>query len=149
MCSALSAILLKSIFGSQKSGTNDRNGEKVEVAKCNDEATTITTQDGDVGYDIYADKDAVIGPGQVVKVGTGIKTQLEGDFYPQLFSKSSMAAEGIMTQGGVMDPSYRGEWKVLLFNSTDIETSLLKKGKIVPSCVSQNGQTASGGSRRT
>ena len=50
---------------------------------------------------------------------TNIQTRVIGDFYPQLFTRSSYALMGCFVSGGVIDPDYRGEWGVIVYNATN------------------------------
>ncbi len=71
----------------------------------------------DLGYDIFALRDVRLPAGRVTVVSTGIAVK---EFQPGyntgllIRDRSSMAAKGITTSGGVIDAGYRGEVKVLM-----------------------------------
>lgn len=72
---------------------------------------------GDAGYDLVASEDIVIGPNERSLVSTGISIEIPNDCYARVAPRSGLAVKkGIQVGAGVVDSSYRGEVKVLLFN---------------------------------
>jgi dUTP pyrophosphatase len=75
----------------------------------------------DLGYDLFALEAAVLEPHSTVRVRTGIAVEAR---HPHtgaplgllVRDRSSMAARGIVTTGGVIDAGYRGEILVLMTN---------------------------------
>lgn len=77
----------------------------------------------DAGWDVYANEDVTILPGQTVKVSTGIAVQL-----PQIvhsgyetvanivWDRSSLGSKGIHRLAGILDFAYNGEIFVVLTN---------------------------------
>jgi dUTP diphosphatase len=89
----------------------------------------------DLGYDIFALEAASLGPGAAIRVRTGIAVEArhpETDAPLGLLvrDRSSMAARGIATTGGVIDAGYRGEILVLMTNLGDIPAELKAGEKI-------------------
>jgi dUTP pyrophosphatase len=88
-------------------------------------------EEGNVGFDVFSVNDFdVLPPGQVTKVPLGIKLaenpeQLIVDQkvvavpFLKIEGRSGLASKGIFPVGGIVDPNYRGEISVMLFNSTD------------------------------
>jgi len=75
---------------------------------------------GDAGYDIYSCEEAIIQPRTRELIRTGIASDFPGNYVARICDRSGMAAkEGLHVMAGVIDASYRGEWKILLYNSTD------------------------------
>ncbi len=78
----------------------------------------------DLGYDLFALEAARLGGRETVKVRTGISVEAR---HPQtgtplgllVRDRSSMAARGVTTTGGVIDAGYRGEILVLMTNLGD------------------------------
>jgi dUTP pyrophosphatase len=70
----------------------------------------------DAGYDVYAVEPVSIRPGDIGVVPLGFKAAIPSIVYGQLASRSSLAKLGVLVVGGVIDPGYRGEWKVMLLN---------------------------------
>lgn len=78
----------------------------------------------DLGYDIFALERVVLLPRATVRVRTGIAVEARD---PETAAplgllvrdRSSMAARGVATTGGVIDAGYRGEILVLMTNLGD------------------------------
>ncbi len=86
-------------------------------------APTVTHPGEDIGYDLYANQDHTLVPGQVHRVHTGVAVAGEASGVPVGFlvkDRSSMASKGVFTHGGVIDSTYRGEIMVLMTTLTDI-----------------------------
>lgn len=89
----------------------------------------------DLGYDLFA-LEGVTLPAQVtVRVRTGIAVEARhpGSGEPLgllVRDRSSMAARGIATTGGVIDAGYRGEILVLMTNLSDAPVTLQAGDKI-------------------
>ena len=73
-------------------------------------------EDGDAGYDMHSVEAVTIYPGMWKTICLGFAAELPYATYCQLKDRSSMASKGLVIYAGVMDPSYRGEWKVLMHN---------------------------------
>ena len=71
------------------------------------------------GFDLYSVDHYVVFPGQRVVVSTGIGLQkLPDGTYGRIAPRSGLAVKhGLDTLAGVVDPDYRGEIKVVLFNT--------------------------------
>lgn len=73
--------------------------------------------DTDAGYDLSATHGGIIEAGQVaMPVRTGIGLELPDNIFALIRDRSSVAAKGVITTAGVIDPGYRGEVVVLLTN---------------------------------
>ena len=89
----------------------------------------------DLGYDIFALEDTVLWAHATVRVRTGIAVEAR---HPEtgtalgllVRDRSSMAARGIATTGGVIDAGYRGEILVLMTNLGDTAVELKAGEKI-------------------
>jgi len=82
-------------------------------------ASKIPTQ-GSVlaaGYDVYSTTHCIIQPQTVAKLPLGIAIAPPKGSYVQLHSRSGLASKGIVVYAGVIDPDYRGDIAVLLYNS--------------------------------
>ena len=63
-----------------------------------------------------------------ILIGTGIAIELPKGVYGRIASRSGLALKkGLDIGAGVIDPDYRGEIKILLFNHSESEY-LIKKG---------------------
>ena len=78
----------------------------------------VRAHEGDVGYDIFASETTAIRPKERVLVSTGISIVIPEGHYGRIAPRSSLSVAGLDVGAGVIDPSYRGEVKVLLINNT-------------------------------
>ena len=94
----------------------------------------------DLGYDLFALEGIVLEPRATVRVRTGIAVEAR---HPEtgeplgllVRDRSSMAARGIATTGGVIDAGYRGEILVLMTNLGNAAVELKageKIGQMIP-----------------
>ena len=89
----------------------------------------------DLGYDLFALEGVQLGARQTLKVRTGIAVEARdpktGTPLGLLVrDRSSMAARGIATTGGVIDAGYRGEILVVMTNLGDAAVELKAGEKI-------------------
>lgn len=88
-------------------------------------------EDGSVGYDLYAVKDVVIPPNNIVKIDTCIVFEMQGSYYGQIFDKSGfITKKKLKVVGGVIDSSYRGSIIVALHNFSSTEQKIFAFEKI-------------------
>jgi dUTP pyrophosphatase len=89
----------------------------------------------DLGYDLFALEAVTLAPRATVKVRTGIAVEARD---PQtgaplgllVRDRSSMAARGVATTGGVIDAGYRGEILVVMTNLGEAAVELKAGEKI-------------------
>ena len=73
---------------------------------------------GDLGYDVFADEDKWIEPGGFKLISTGISVHNSSYKYGFIIKdRSSVAMKGLFTHAGVIDAGYTGEIKVLFHNN--------------------------------
>jgi dUTP pyrophosphatase len=89
----------------------------------------------DLGYDLFALEGVTLAPRSTVKVRTGIAVEARhpGNGAPLgllVRDRSSMAARGVATTGGVIDAGYRGEILVVMTNLGDAAVELKAGEKI-------------------
>jgi dUTP pyrophosphatase len=89
----------------------------------------------DLGYDLFALDGAALGPRETVRVRTGIAVEARDPVTGAplgllVRDRSSMAARGIATTGGVIDAGYRGEILVLMTNLGEMAVELKPGEKI-------------------
>ena len=87
----------------------------MEVVLINDNAI-IPTQASkrSVGLDLYSSVDVYIEIGSIKKINTGIHVSLPENSYGSIRDKSSLAAKGLLTLGGVIDNDYTGEIIIIM-----------------------------------
>ena len=89
----------------------------------------------DLGYDVFALEETVLAPRITVKLRTGIAVEAR---HPEtgaplgllVRDRSSMAARGLATTGGVIDSGYRGEVLIVMTNLGDVTQELHAGEKI-------------------
>lgn len=98
--------------------------------------TPIVAHPGeDLGYDIFALDRVVLAPRSTVKVRTGIAVEARDPATGMALGllvrdRSSMAARGLATTGGVIDAGYRGEILIVMTNLGDATVELKAGEKI-------------------
>jgi dUTP pyrophosphatase len=93
----------------------------------------------DLGYDLFALEDMALAPRATVRARTGIAVEArDPETGAQLGllvrDRSSIAARGIATTGGVIDAGYRGEILVLMTNLGESEV-VLKAGEKIAQMI--------------
>ena len=94
---------------------------KVYFAKLKENAIIPSKAEENAGYDIYAcfDEDFILlKKFQTKLIPTGIAWASSKEYYMQFYERSSTGSKGIKASAGVIDSSYRGEFKVAIFNAT-------------------------------
>ena len=89
----------------------------------------------DLGYDVFALEVVRLAPRETAKVRTGIAVearnpQTGGPLGLLVRDRSSMAARGLATTGGVIDAGYRGEILIVMTNLGDADVELKAGEKI-------------------
>lgn len=88
------------------------------------------------GYDLTADKDYSLGPGDRARIGTGLHLAMPARWFGKIEGRSGLAFnDGIYCFGGVIDSDYRGEIKCLLANTDKDKTFHIKKGDRIAQMV--------------
>lgn len=96
---------------------------------------TVAHPGEDLGYDVFALETTLLAPRATVKVRTGIAVEARDPATGAplgllVRDRSSMAARGLATTGGVIDAGYRGEILILMTNLGDALVELLAGDKI-------------------
>ncbi len=83
----------------------------------------------DAGADLRSSEIATIAPLERKAVGTGISVEIPEGYYGRIAPRSGLAYKnGIDVLAGVLDSSYRGEIKVILFNTDKENNFEINKG---------------------
>jgi len=114
----------------------------IKLVKTESNAVLPRQAEGDVGFDLCATRDVVLNSRRVTKVSTGLRladdpgtfwlqpdmTQVGNNYHTgsvplrsllKIEGRSGLASKGVWPVGGIVDPSYRGELVVMLYNSND------------------------------
>ena len=95
------------------------NPIKIKVKKLDKEAKipTLGTNHA-AGFDIYSIEETELQPGETKAVSSGISVEIPEGKVLLFWDRSGMGFKGIHRFAGVIDSDYRGELKIILFNST-------------------------------
>ncbi len=93
----------------------------------------------DLGYDVFALEDVALAPCATVRARTGIAVEARDPVTDAplgllVRDRSSIAARGIATTGGVIDAGYRGEILVLMTNLGE-SALVLKAGEKIAQMI--------------
>lgn len=88
---------------------------KVKLLSENAKLPTRGT-DGAVGYDLYAAEDVFIPVNSTGKIRTDISLEVPYGHVAKIEDRSGMAAKGLRTGAGVVDPDFRGNIGVIIHN---------------------------------
>ncbi len=88
------------------------------------------------GLDIVAGEYKEIPAGGTVLVKTGIKCKFNPGWAAMLWDRSGMGFKGVHRYAGLIDSDYRGEWGVVLHNTTE-EFFSVEKGDRIAQVVFQ------------
>lgn len=113
-----------------------------KVRKLSPEATLPTRENAsDAGIDIYTNESYTLRPGERHTFSTGIAVEFSEGYVALFWDRSGLGSKGIHRLAGVIDSGYRGEWKVVLLNTTDQPYKIEKGDKIIQ-CVLQKFEPA-------
>ena len=108
----------------------------MEIVLINDNATIPTrASKTSAGLDLYSSIDTRIQIGSIKKSNTGIRISLPENSYGSIRDKSSLAAKGLLTLGGVIDNDYTGEIIIIM---TLIEPIKIKQGQKIAQLIVSN-----------
>ena len=100
---------------------------------------------GDAGADLVTTVDVTIGPGERVRVPTGVSFALPDGYVALIHPRSGLAAEhgiSIVNAPGTVDAGYRGEIQVLLVNLDPTRPVTLHRGDRIAQVVFQQVERA-------
>jgi|APSaa5957512535_1039671.scaffolds.fasta_scaffold29933_1 dUTP pyrophosphatase len=93
----------------------------VLIKKLNENAKLpVYAHQGDAGMDFFSSESLTIKSKQRALVSTGISMAIPNGFVGLIWDKSGLAAkQGLTALGGVIDSGYRGEIKIIIYNTND------------------------------
>lgn len=92
---------------------------------------------GDAGMDLFSCENYVLKPGERKLFNTGLKIELPRGYVGLIWDKSGIANKGIKTMGGVIEHTYRGEYGVILLNTSRKDYEIKKRDKIAQLLIQQ------------
>jgi len=90
----------------------------------------------DAGIDVFTNESYKLKPGEAHLFSTGIAVEFPKGYVALFWDRSGLGSKGIHRLAGVIDAGYRGEWKVVLLNTTKKAFQINKGDKIIQ-CVMQ------------
>lgn len=105
---------------------------RIKVKKLDKEARLPEyAHPGDAGMDIFSLEDYELKPKERHLFSTGVSIALPRGYVALIWDKSGLAAKyGLSTLGGVIDADYRGEYKIVILNTSDKSYNIKKGDKI-------------------
>ena len=108
----------------------------MEIVLMNDNAIIPTrASKKSAGLDLYSSIDVSIDTNSIKKINTGICVSLPKNTYGSIRDKSSLAAKGLLTLGGVIDNDYTGE---IIIMTSLIESRKIKQGQKIAQLILSN-----------
>lgn len=101
---------------------------KVKLLHPDAKAPTVGHPGEDLGADLYALEGAFIGPLEQKKIRTGVSIEFDPPAGAVVADRSSMANIYALVVGKIIDPGYRGEIIVTVYNRHSLATLEIKKG---------------------
>jgi dUTP pyrophosphatase len=95
---------------------------------------------GNAGLDIRSNEYTTLEHGKITLVSTGIATEFSEEYVVLLRDRSGLAVKGLHVLAGVIDSSYRGEWKVVLMNLSDTDYNIVKGERIAQAIIVRREQ---------
>ena len=109
----------------------------MEIVLMNDDAIIPTrASKRSAGLDVYSSIDVNIDTDSIKIYNTGIRVSLPENSYGSIRDKSSLAARGLLTLGGVIDNDYSGE--IIVIMTSLIEPIKIKKGQKIAQLIVSN-----------
>lgn len=88
----------------------------------------------DAAFDIATIESYTLKVGERHTFATGIAAEFPAEYVALFRDRSSLGSKGIQVLAGVIDASYRGEWKVVLLNTSQ-EPYEIKAGDRIAQCL--------------
>ena len=93
---------------------------------------------GDAAFDFFSCEDVTLLSGKRAVIHTGIALEFPEDFCLIIKDRSGLSfTHGLTVLGGVFDSNYRGEYKILLLNTSEISYDVKKGDKIAQGILFQ------------
>src|SRR4051812_31165476 len=105
---------------------------KLKIQRLNPDVPMPTYAHGpqeDAGFDLPSDISVTLAPGQRLAIPTGLSIELPPGFEAQIRPRSGLALKHgitVLNAPGTIDPSYRGEIKVILLNTSNEQFDIVK-----------------------
>ncbi len=109
---------------------------KIKIKKLNPDAKIPTSgSEHSAGFDLYSVEDYELQCGETHAFPTGIAMEIPEGKACFFWDRSGMGFKGIHRFAGVIDSDYRGEFKVILNNSTRLPFKINKGDRIAQGII--------------
>lgn len=110
----------------------------INIKKMDNMVTPLCGTSGSAGYDIYSSEECKIPPHERRMISTNLFIEIPKGFYGSIRPRSGLAVKhGIDVLAGVIDEDYRGEIKVVLYNSDKDKTFVVNNGDRIAQLIFQ------------
>lgn len=112
----------------------------LQVARLSESAVmpSQSHENGDAGYDLFASEKCILEPNRRVLIRTGIAMVFPDYLFGRICDPSGNAwKKGWHTMAGIIDPNYRGDIGVVLFNTDHQATYSINPGDKIAQIVFQ------------
>ena len=109
---------------------------KIKFKKLNSDATIPKyVRENEAAFDLYCTEDYTLKSKERRTFKLGLMSEIPDHYVAIIKDRSGLAAKnGITTLAGVIDCDYRGEWGVVLLNTSN-EDYEIKKGDRIAQCL--------------
>jgi dUTP pyrophosphatase len=98
----------------------------------------VHSSEGSSGYDLFSADSYIVLPGQRVVVSTGVSVELPPGTYGRIESRVGLAVKhGVTVGAGLVDPDYKDELKVVLFNHDTRNPFVIRPGYRIAQLILQ------------
>lgn len=112
------------------------NETKIKIKKLCSEAKIPTGgSENSAGFDIYSVEEYELQPGETHTFKTGISLEIPEGKACFIWDRSGIGSKGIHRFAGLIDSDYRGEIKIVLFNSTKFPFKINKYDRIAQGVI--------------
>ena len=88
-------------------------------------------------FDLHSIENATLQPGETKAIGTGLALEIPKGFACYIRDRSSMGFKGIHSFAGLLDSDYRGEYKIVLHNTTKEPFTINKNDRIAQGSIKE------------
>ena len=112
------------------------NNVTLKVKKLHPDAKIpVVGSPNSAGFDLYSIEDYELMPGETHAFGTGLSIEIPEGKACFIWDRSGMGFKGIHRFAGLLDSDYRGEYKMILFNSTKNAFKICKGDRIAQGVI--------------
>lgn len=109
---------------------------KLKIKKLHPDAKIpIFATEHSAAFDLYSVEDYELASGETKQISTGIAMEIPEGKCCQIWDRSGLGSKGIHRFAGLIDSDYRGEFRIVLFNSTESKFKISKGDRIAQGMI--------------